>query len=271
MEMSMKKSDKNSIENSKKDERAEREAILDSAMQSIRKECNIQIRDLSKTGIEKVEVISTGVLSIDRALRAFGFSRGKIIELFGPQASGKSALAIMAAAEVQKNNGVVALFDLENALDVGFANLLGVNVDNLLYVDDAPAESAIDAMITLCETKKVDLIIVDSVSALVPREELNNDMNNNQVALQARILSKGLRKLTAVVGRTNTCIIFINQIRMKIGVMFGNPETTSGGKALPFYASVRCRVFAGAESKIKRGDTIIGHMAKVDVVKNRVG
>lgn len=270
----MAKKKQNSIEDAKKEEQLEKAALLDAAMSSIRKDCGIAIRDLSKEIVEDVEVISTGILSVDKAIKAFGLPRGKIVELFGPHASGKSALALMTAAEVQRNGGKVAWFDLENALDITFATLLGVDVSKLLYADDASAEDAIDAMIKLIETKVIDLIVVDSVSNLVPKEELKEGMGKIQVALQARILSKGLRKLTAVVGRTRACVVFINQIRMKVGVMFGSPETTSGGMALPFYASVRIKVYIKKGSRIKEGgddSPIIGHKANVDIVKNRIG
>lgn len=270
----MAKKKQNSIEDAKKEEQLEKIALLDAAMSSIRKDCGIAIRDLSKEIVEDVEVISTGILSVDRALKAFGLPRGKIVELFGPHASGKSALALMTAAEVQRNGGKVAWFDLENALDITFAALLGVDVSKLLYVDDASAEDAIDAMIKLIETNAIDLIVVDSVSNLVPKEELAHGMSKSQVALQARVLSKGLRKLTAVIGRTRTCVVFINQIRMKVGVIYGSPETTSGGMALPFYASVRIKVYIIKGARIKQGgddSPIIGHRANVDVVKNRIG
>jgi len=270
----MAKKSKNSIEKDKEEEQQQKSDILDAAMASIRKDCGVEIRDLSKAVLQNVEVIPTGILSVDRAVKAFGLPRGRIIELFGPHASGKSALALMTAAQVQRDGGVVAWFDLENAFDTTFANLLGVDVSKLLYVDDASAEDCIDAIIKLIETNVVDLVVVDSVSNMVPKEELDNDMGKIQVALQARVLSKGLRKLTAIVGRTRACVLFINQIRMKVGVMFGSPETTSGGMALPFYASVRIKVFIKQGSRIKQGgddSPIIGHRANIDVVKNRVG
>ena len=230
----------------------------------------IDYRQMSDQSTEEVEVISTGVLSVDRALKVFGFPRGRIIELYGEEGSGKTALSLLAAGNVLRNGGVVVLFDMECAYDKKFGELLGVS-DKLIVVTPSCAEDAFQQIIYMIDLGYVDLIIVDSVANMVPKKELYGKMTDQDMGLLARIMSKGLRKVTNAIAKTNTCLIFINQIRMKIGVMFGDPRTRTGGKALPFYASVIVEVKGGSTSKIKVGDKIIGHKSHVTVQKNKVG
>jgi recombination protein RecA len=215
-----------------------------------------------------IDVISTGSLSLDIALGIGGLPRGRIVEIYGPESSGKTTLALSAIAQAQKKGGVVAFVDAEHALDVTYARKLGVNTEDLLISQPDNGEQALEITETLVRSGAVDVLVVDSVAALVPRAELEGDMGDSHMGLQARLMSQALRKLTAAINRSRTLVIFINQIRMKIGVMFGNPETTTGGNALKFYASVRLDVRrVGA---IKHGEDVVGNRTAVKVVKNKM-
>ena len=214
-----------------------------------------------------VECIPTGSLSLDIALGG-GIPKGRVIEIYGPESSGKTTLTLHAIAEIQKQGGTAAFIDAEHALDPAYAKRIGVNVENLLLSQPDNGEQALEITETLVRSNAVDLIVVDSVAALVPRAEIEGDMGDSHMGLQARLMSQALRKLTGVISRSNATVIFINQIRMKIGVMFGNPETTTGGNALKFYASVRMDI--RRISQIKQGEEIIGNRTRVKVVKNKI-
>ena len=215
-----------------------------------------------------VPVVSTGSLALDLALGVGGVPRGRVVEIYGPESSGKTTLSLQIVAEAQKQGGVCAFVDAEHALDTGYAKKLGVKLDDLLVAQPDHGEQALEIAETLVRSGAVDVLVVDSVAALVPRAELEGDMGDPQMGLQARLMSQALRKLTATIARSKTIVVFINQIRMKIGVMFGNPETTTGGNALKFYASVRMDIRRiGA---IKQGDDVIGSRTRVKVVKNKV-
>jgi recombination protein RecA len=221
-----------------------------------------------QTHIRDIQVVPTGSLGLDLALGVGGVPRGRVIEIYGPESSGKTTLALQIVAQAQKLGGIGAFIDAEHALDVGYARKLGVKTEDLLISQPDNGEQALEIAETLVRSGAVDVLVVDSVAALVPRAELEGDMGDPQMGLQARLMSQALRKLTATISRSNTILIFINQIRMKIGVMFGNPETTSGGNALKFYSSVRLDIRRiGA---IKQGDEVIGSRTKVRVVKNKV-
>jgi len=222
----------------------------------------------SKEAIVPVTVISSGSISLDYALGVGGFPRGRINEIFGPESSGKTTVALQVVAAAQKNGGVAAFVDVEHALDPKYAGQLGVDVDNLLVSQPDYAEQALEITNALIGSGAIDVLIVDSVAALVPKSELDGEMGDSHMGVQARLMSQAMRKLTGVVSRSNTCLIFINQIREKIGVMFGNPETTTGGRALKFYSSVRADIRRIAA--IKDGETVIGNRTKVKVVKNKV-
>ncbi|MGH9630729.1 MAG: recombinase RecA [Bryobacteraceae bacterium] len=215
-----------------------------------------------------VTVISSGSLAIDAALGVGGFPRGRVIEIFGPESSGKTTLTLQVIAQAQKQGGCAAFIDAEHALDPTYARKLGVDIDNLIVSQPDHGEQALEIAGALVGTGAVDLVVLDSVAALVPKAELEGDMGDSHVGLQARLMSQALRKLTGHVSRTNTCLVFINQLREKIGVMFGNPETTTGGRALKFYSSVRAEVRRGAA--IKDGDQIVGNRTKIKIVKNKV-
>lgn len=215
-----------------------------------------------------VEAIPTGSISLDIALGVGGVPRGRIIEIYGPESSGKTTLAQHIVAECQKQNGTAAFVDAEHALDPEYSKHLGVNIDELLVSQPDTGEQALEIVETLVRSNAVDLIVVDSVAALTPRAEIEGEMGDSHMGLQARLMSQALRKLTATVAKTNTTVIFINQIRMKLGIMFGNPETTPGGKALKFYSSVRIEIRRRAN--IKKGDKEVGMRAKIKVVKNKV-
>ena len=214
-----------------------------------------------------VETTPSGSLSLDLALGG-GIPRGRIVEIYGPESSGKTTLTLHAIAEIQKSGGTAAFIDAEHALDPAYAKRIGVDVENLLLSQPDNGEQALEITETLVRSNAVDLIVVDSVAALVPRAEIEGDMGDSHMGLQARLMSQALRKLTGVINRSKTTVIFINQIRMKIGVMFGNPETTTGGNALKFYASVRMDI--RRISQIKAGDSVIGNRARVKVVKNKI-
>lgn len=225
------------------------------------------IMKLGEAHAVNVETTPTGSLSLDLALGG-GIPKGRIVEIYGPESSGKTTLTLHAIAEVQKAGGTAAFIDAEHALDPAYAKRIGVDVENLLLSQPDNGEQALEITETLVRSSAVDLIVVDSVAALVPRAEIEGDMGDPQMGLQARLMSQALRKLTGVISRSKTTVIFINQIRMKIGVMFGNPETTTGGNALKFYASVRMDI--RRISQIKAGDSVIGNRARVKVVKNKI-
>ncbi|MFA5996087.1 MAG: recombinase RecA [Patescibacteria group bacterium] len=216
----------------------------------------------------KVETISTGCISLDLALGVGGVPRGRVIEIYGPEASGKTTLAQHIVAETQRNGGIAAFVDAEHALDPEYAKRIGVNVTDLLISQPDTGEQALDIVETLVRSNGVDVVVIDSVAALTPKAEIDGEMGDMQIGLQARLMSKALRKLTPLVGKSHTIVIFINQIRQKIGVMFGNPETTPGGTALKFYSSVRIEIRRMAQ--IKQGDRIIGNRVKAKIVKNKV-
>ena len=216
----------------------------------------------------KTDAIPTGALSLDSALGIGGMPRGRVVEMFGPESSGKTTLALSVVGQAQAMGGYAAFIDAEHALDAEYARSMGVDVDNLLISQPDCGEDALEIADTLIRSGALDVIVIDSVAALVPRAELEGEMGDTHVGLQARLMSQALRKLTGHISRSRTCVIFINQIRMKIGVMFGNPETTSGGNALKFYASVRTDIRRVAS--LKERDTIIGMRAKVKVVKNKM-
>ena len=226
------------------------------------------IMKLGENKVENVEVIPTGSISLDHALGVGGYPKGRIIEIFGPESSGKTTLAIHAIAEAQKRGGIAAIIDAEHAFDRFYAEKLGVDVDNLFISQPDNGEQALEIADQLIRSAAVDIVVVDSVAALTPKAEIEGEMGDNKVGLQARLMSQALRKLTSTISKTNTTCIFINQLREKIGVMFGNPETTTGGNALKFYASVRLDI--RPSSTIKDGEDIIGKMTKVKVVKNKV-
>jgi recombination protein RecA len=225
------------------------------------------IMKLGEAHAVNVETFPTGSLSLDLALGG-GIPRGRVVEIYGPESSGKTTLTLHAIAEVQKRGGTAAFIDAEHALDPAYAKRIGVDVDNLLLSQPDNGEQALEITETLVRSSAVDLVVVDSVAALVPRAEIEGDMGDAQMGLQARLMSQALRKLTGVISRSKTTVIFINQIRMKIGVMFGNPETTTGGNALKFYASVRMDI--RRISQIKQGEAVIGNRARVKVVKNKI-
>jgi recombination protein RecA len=215
-----------------------------------------------------IAAIPTGSLSLDMALGVGGVPRGRVIEIFGPESSGKTTLALHIVAEAQKLGGIAAFIDAEHALDIGYARKLGVKTDDLLVSQPDTGEQALDITEMLVRSGAIDVLVIDSVAALVPKAEIEGDMGDSHMGLQARLMSQALRKLTAVIAKSNCCVIFINQIRMKIGVMFGNPETTTGGNALKFYASVRMDIRKIAS--LKQGNDVIGSRTKVKVVKNKV-
>ncbi|PSO45933.1 MAG: recombinase RecA [Parcubacteria group bacterium SW_6_46_9] len=226
------------------------------------------IMRLSEDQAEDVEVIPTGSMGLDEALGVGGIPRGRIAEIFGPEASGKTTLALHIIAEAQKQDGIAAFVDAEHALDPEYAQSIGVKLDELLISQPNTGEEALEITESLVRSGDIDLVVVDSVSALTPKEEIEGDMGKKHVGHQARLMSQAMRKLTSGVSKTNTTVIFINQIRMKIGVMFGNPETTSGGRALKFYSSVRLDIRRRA--RIKKDDEVVGSRTKVKVVKNKV-
>ncbi len=252
------------------DERQERIKALDIAVGQIEKQFGKgSIMRLGQNkAVAPVDVISTGALSIDYALGIGGVPRGRVIEIFGPESSGKTTLALQVIAEAQKTGGLAAFIDAEHALDAAYAKKLGVDIDNLLVSQPDNGEQALEIVEVLIRSNSVDVVVVDSVAALVPKAEIEGDMGEAQMGLQARLMSQALRKLTGAVSKSKTSLIFINQLREKIGVMFGNPETTTGGRALKFYASVRIDIRRiGA---IKDGETVVGGRTRVKIVKNKM-
>ena len=242
---------------------------LQAAMSKIEKDFGKgSIMKLGDEKIENVEVIPTGSISLNAALGVGGYPKGRIIEIYGPESSGKTTLAIHAIAECQKAGGIAAFIDAEHAFDRFYAEKLGVDIDNLWISQPDNGEQALEIADQLIRSSAIDILVVDSVAALTPKKEIEGDMGDNNVGLQARLMSQALRKLTSTISKTNTTCIFINQLREKIGVMFGNPETTTGGNALKFYASVRLDI--RRVTAIKDGDQVIGNMTRVKVVKNKV-
>ena len=226
------------------------------------------VMKMGDVAIEDVEVIPSGSLGVDLALGVGGYPRGRIIEIFGPESSGKTTLTLHAIAECQKQGGVAAFIDAEHAFDRFYAEKLGVDIDNLIISQPDNGEQALEITDNLVRSGAIDLIVIDSVAALTPKAEIEGEMGDSRMGLQARLMSQAMRKLTASIGRTKSTAIFINQLREKIGVMFGNPETTTGGNALKFYASVRVDIRRGTQ--IKNGDTVLGNRTKVKIVKNKV-
>lgn len=249
-----------------KDKRAQ---ALEIAMKQIEKQYGKgAIMKLGDEADRKISTISTGSLTLDIALGVGGYPKGRIIEIYGPESSGKTTLALHAIAEAQKNGGYVAFIDAEHALDPVYARNLGVDVDNLILSQPDTGEQALEIAEALIRSGAVDTIVIDSVAALVPEAEINGEMGDSHVGLQARLMSQAMRKLSGAISKANTTAIFINQIREKVGVMFGNPETTPGGRALKFYASVRLEIRRGEQ--IKNGADIVGNKANIKVVKNKV-
>jgi len=250
------------------DERERRHAIDITLSQLDKQFGKGAVLRLGSGAVVPIAVIPSGSMALDSALGVGGFPRGRVVEIFGPESSGKTTLTLHLIAEAQKAGGVAAFIDAEHALDPGYARKLGVDVDNLLVSQPDSGEQALEIAAALIASGALDVVVIDSVAALVPKAELEGEMGDSHMGLQARLMSQALRKLTGVVGRTGTCMVFINQIREKIGVMFGNPETTSGGRALKFYSSVRLDIRRIAA--IKDGDTAIGNRTRVKVVKNKV-
>lgn len=247
----------------------ERDKAIEMAVGQIEKQFGKgAIMRLGQGAIAAIPRISTGSISIDNALGIGGVPRGRVVEIFGPEASGKTTLALQVIAQAQRGGGTAAFVDAEHALDPTYASKLGVDLDNLLVSQPDNGEQALEIVEVLVRSGGADVVVVDSVAALVPRAEIDGEMGDAQVGLQARLMSQALRKLTAVVSKSRTCLIFINQLRVKIGVMFGNPETTTGGRALKFYSSVRIDIRRiGA---IKDGDQVVGNRTRVKIVKNKV-
>lgn len=248
---------------------SEKLKALQAAMEKIEKSYGKgSIMKLGDDSIEDIAVIPSGSIGLNAALGVGGFPRGRVIEIYGPESSGKTTLAIHAIAEAQKAGGIAAIIDAEHAFDRFYAEKLGVDVENLWISQPDSGEQALEITEQLIRSSAVDIVVIDSVAALTPKAELEGEMGDNKVGLQARLMSQALRKLTAAISKTNTTCIFINQLREKIGVMFGNPETTTGGNALKFYASVRLDI--RRVSQLKDGETIIGNQTRVKVVKNKV-
>jgi recombination protein RecA len=252
------------------DERAEKNKAIDVALMQIEKQFGKgSIMRLGTKGpLVAVAVIPTGALSFDAALGVGGMPRGRVVEIFGPESSGKTTIALHLVAEAQRRGGMAAFVDAEHALDAEYARRLGVDVDNLLVSQPDYGEQALEIAEALIRSNAVDVVVVDSVAALVPKAELDGDMGDSLPGLQARLMSQALRKLTGHISRSKTCLIFINQIREKIGIMFGNPETTTGGRALKFYATIRADIRRIAS--IKDGDRVVGNRTRVKIVKNKV-
>ncbi len=248
----------------------ERDKAIDLALSQIEKQFGkgAIMRLGNEEALPDIAAIPTGSLSLDLALGVGGVPRGRVIEIFGPESSGKTTLALHIVAEAQRTGGIAAFIDAEHALDIGYARKLGVKTDDLLVSQPDTGEQALDITEMLVRSGAIDVLVIDSVAALVPKAEIEGDMGDSHMGLQARLMSQALRKLTAVIAKSNCCVIFINQIRMKIGVMFGNPETTTGGNALKFYASVRMDIRKIAS--LKQGNDVIGSRTKVKVVKNKV-
>ena len=247
----------------------EKTALIDEAISKIEKSYGKgSIMRLGEKKVENIDVIPTQCLALDVALGVGGFPKGRIIEIYGPESSGKTTLALHAIASCQQQGGTAVFIDAEHALDAVYAKKLGVDIDNLYVIQPDSGEQALDNLDTLVRSNSVDIIVVDSVAALTPKAEIEGEVGQSVIGLQARMMSQGLRRVTSVIAKANTCVIFINQLREKVGVMFGNPETTPGGKALKFYASIRIDVRKG--DAIKDGADFIGNRTKVKIVKNKV-
>ena len=260
---------KKEIDSEMQSAQSEKLKALQAAMQKIEKDFGKgSIMKLGDDQVEEVEVIPSGSMALDAALGVGGYPKGRIIEIYGPESSGKTTLAIHAIAEAQKAGGIAAFIDAEHAFDRFYAEKLGVNIDELLISQPDNGEQALEIADQLIRSSAIDIIVVDSVAALTPKAEIEGDMGDNRVGLQARLMSQALRKLTSTISKTKTTCIFINQLREKIGVMFGNPETTTGGNALKFYSSVRMDI--RRVTTLKDGDTPIGNQVRVKVVKNKV-
>ena len=256
-------------EDAAQDPKADKMKALQAAMAKIEKDFGKgSIMRMGDEHVEPVDVIPTGSIGLNAALGVGGYPRGRIIEIYGPESSGKTTLAIHAIAEAQKMGGVAAFIDAEHAFDRFYAQKLGVDVDNLWISQPDTGEQALEIADQLIRSSAIDILVVDSVAALTPKKEIEGDMGDSSVGLQARLMSQALRKLTGTISKTNTCCIFINQLREKIGVMFGNPETTTGGNALKFYASVRIDV--RKTTQLKDGDEALGNRTRVKVVKNKM-
>jgi len=248
---------------------SEKFKALQAAMDKIEKSFGKgSIMKLGDDSVEEIDVIPTGSIALNNALGVGGYPRGRIIEIYGPESSGKTTLAIHAIAEAQKNGGIAAIIDAEHAFDRFYAQKLGVDIDNLLISQPDCGEQALEIAEQLIRSSAIDIIVIDSVAALTPKSEIEGEIGDNKVGLQARLMSQALRKLTSAISKTNTTCIFINQLREKIGVMFGNPETTTGGNALKFYSSVRLDI--RRVTQIKDGEDAIGNQVRVKVVKNKV-
>lgn len=257
------------IENTPKPDNSEKLKALQAAMDKIEKSFGKgSIMKMGDDHVQEVEVIPTGSIALNAALGVGGYPKGRIIEIYGPESSGKTTLAIHAIAEAQKAGGIAAFIDAEHAFDRFYAAKLGVDIDNLWISQPDNGEQALEIAEQLIRSSAIDIIVIDSVAALTPKAEIEGDMGDNKVGLQARLMSQALRKLTSSISKTNTTCIFINQLREKIGVMFGNPETTTGGNALKFYASVRLDIRRA--SQLKDGEEVIGNQVRVKVVKNKV-
>jgi len=247
----------------------DKEKAVDTAIGQIERQFGKgSIMKLGSRPVIDVPVISTGSLALDKALGVGGLPRGRVIEIFGPESSGKTTLALNAVSEAQKQGGIAAFIDAEHALDTGYARRIGVNCDELLVAQPDTGEQALEITDMLVRSGAIDILVIDSVAALVPRAEIEGEMGDSHMGLQARLMSQALRKLTGTIGKTMTSVIFINQIRMKIGIVFGNPETTTGGNALKFYSSVRLDIRRTAS--IKEGQEVVGNRTKVRVVKNKM-
>ena len=257
------------VENTPKPNNSEKLKALQAAMDKIEKSFGKgSIMKMGDEHVQEVEVIPTGSIALNAALGVGGYPKGRIIEIYGPESSGKTTLAIHAIAEAQKAGGIAAFIDAEHAFDRFYAAKLGVDIDNLWISQPDSGEQALEIAEQLIRSSAIDIIVIDSVAALTPKAEIEGDMGDNKVGLQARLMSQALRKMTSTISKTNTTCIFINQLREKIGVMFGNPETTTGGNALKFYASVRLGIRKG--QPIKDGEEVIGNQTRVKVVKNKV-
>jgi recombination protein RecA len=265
----MKKGGHDVKENVSKQEEGNKTKAIDMAVTQIEKLFGKgSIMKLGEKPIEAVQVVSTGSIALDIALGVGGLPRGRVIEIYGPEASGKTTLALQVVAEMQKQGGTASFIDAEHALDVGYAKRIGVNTDDLLISQPDSGEQALDIVEILVRSAAVDIVVVDSVAALVPRAEIEGEMGDSHMGLQARLMSQALRKLTATISKSMTTVVFINQIRQKIGVMFGNPETTTGGNALKFYASIRLDIRRIAT--IKDGQEVVGNRTRVKIVKNKL-
>lgn len=260
-----KKAPKEAVEQVKNAGKKEIDKLVDDIQEKFGEGMIMKLGDVKKVDVES---IPTGSISLDIAMGIGGVPRGRIIEVYGPESSGKTTLTLHIVANAQKGGGTAAFVDAEHALDPEYANKIGVDIKNLLVSQPDTGEQALDIVESLVRSGVIDVIVVDSVAALVPKAEIEGEMGDQHVGRQARLMSQALRKLTAIISRSNTTVIFINQIRMKIGVMFGNPETTTGGQALKFYSSVRVEVRKAAQ--IKKGEDVVGNRVKVKIVKNKV-